>query len=440
MDVFISYRRDGALDLAGRLYEKFINQGYSAFYDIESMNEGKFNEQIFKKIEKCLNFLLILPPNGLDRCINPDDWVRKEIRKAMELNKNIVLVFLPGFEFPKELPDDIKDIKQYQGVHYSFTMFKETYEKILEYLKDSKGGLLRASHNKEKSNTYYESIGMSEFERMRIKKDRDACKSIEDSIFEEMLYGKENIVLFNPAVYDVDTVMEKYSLFPQIKKVYGFVCNQKTADEANEKYGDENHKFYAGNMEDKDFEEKMEFVLSDNMLYGFDFVELTLILKDSENPFQKLQKIVEMLNDEALIYVRELDDDMIIAYPDDNLLISQMLKIIKHDKFSGSRTMGRKVYTLLKQSGASKVKQCNQIITTAGLNSRKRKTLFDTYFSYVEPEIDDLLKIDPDNDILKKDKQWLIDNYQRLERLFLSNDFYFISGFQFFYAVFNEED
>ena len=72
MDIFISYRRLGGADFCGRLFDRLINEHYSAFYDKESLKIGKFNEQIYRKIELCNNFIIILPKNGLDRCVYED--------------------------------------------------------------------------------------------------------------------------------------------------------------------------------------------------------------------------------------------------------------------------------------------------------------------------------------------------------------------------------
>ena len=47
MDIFISYRRDGGLDFSGRLYEKLVADGYTAFYDLEGMKSGRFDTQIY---------------------------------------------------------------------------------------------------------------------------------------------------------------------------------------------------------------------------------------------------------------------------------------------------------------------------------------------------------------------------------------------------------
>ena len=84
MDVFISYRREGGLDFSSRLYEKLTSNGYTSFFDLEGMKAGRFDMQIYKKIERSDNFVLVLSPHCLDRCVEEDDWVRLEIEKACD--------------------------------------------------------------------------------------------------------------------------------------------------------------------------------------------------------------------------------------------------------------------------------------------------------------------------------------------------------------------
>ena len=88
-DIFISYRRQGGEFLGRILYNELIKNGYSVFYDVEAMNSGKFNEQILKRIDECSDFLLLLTQDCLNRCVNKDDWVRKEIECALKLNKKL---------------------------------------------------------------------------------------------------------------------------------------------------------------------------------------------------------------------------------------------------------------------------------------------------------------------------------------------------------------
>ena len=339
------------------------------------------------------------------------------------------------------MPKDIAAIKDYQAIVYDSTIskFDDMLATLTTFFVDENKQSLLIKRSQGTSNTYYESNGMSEKEKNRIKSDRASCKTIEDEIFRKLLGDKEDFVIFNPAIYEISCTMDKYKPF-KYSHVFGFLCNQKEADAANETYGKDNGHFYAGNMEDDDFESKMDKIIAENDIYGFDFVDLTLILKDSKNPAKRLRSVVERLNEGAIIYIRELDDGIVVCNPDQLSLFKKMLDIIKQDKYAGSRNFGRQAYTLLKNLDASEVKMVNTFLTTANMKMKQRKSLFDTYFSYVQPEYEDLLKEDPDNDIYLENHQWLVENYEKLEQEFLSKDFFFIAGFMFFYAKFDEID
>ena len=114
--IFISYRRDGGEFLAGRVSDKLSDMGYSVFYDIESMRSGAFNNQIYSAIDQCEDVLLVLPPNGLDRCADEGDWVRKEIEYALKSGKNIIPLLMNGFKFPNDMPASIAPVAMREGV------------------------------------------------------------------------------------------------------------------------------------------------------------------------------------------------------------------------------------------------------------------------------------------------------------------------------------
>lgn len=116
--VFISYRRDGGEALAQLLHDKLVARGFSVFYDIESLKSGPFNKKLLKKIEECDDFLLVLPPQALDRCIYDEDWVRQEIRHAVKHKKNIIPILCRGFVFPPDLPEDIRVVSNMNGVAF----------------------------------------------------------------------------------------------------------------------------------------------------------------------------------------------------------------------------------------------------------------------------------------------------------------------------------
>lgn len=116
--IFISYRRDGGEAMAQLLHDRLTNKGFSVFYDIESLKSGPFDTKIYTKIEECDDFLLVLPAQSLDRCIYDEDWVRTEIRHALQNHKNIIPIIMRGFVFPDNLPEDISAVSRINGISF----------------------------------------------------------------------------------------------------------------------------------------------------------------------------------------------------------------------------------------------------------------------------------------------------------------------------------
>jgi len=135
--IFVSYRRDGGEALACLISERLKQCGFETFYDVESLRSGKFNEEIFRVIDICTDVVVVLPQNGLDRCINAEDWVRKEIAYAIKTNKNIIPIMMRNFEFPQELPADINDLRNFNGISANMEYFDAAFAKLISMIKSS---------------------------------------------------------------------------------------------------------------------------------------------------------------------------------------------------------------------------------------------------------------------------------------------------------------
>ncbi len=114
-DIFISYRRT-SYDTANLIATRLKAAGYSVFFDMETLRAGKFNEQLYDVIDNCKDFVLVLPPKALDRCVNEDDWVRLEVCRAMAAKKNIIPVMLNGFTWPDPMPDGMQELSYYHAL------------------------------------------------------------------------------------------------------------------------------------------------------------------------------------------------------------------------------------------------------------------------------------------------------------------------------------
>jgi len=138
-DVFISYRREGGETMAILLHDRLTAKGYSVFLDVESLNSGKFNSQLLSVIENCRDVIVVLSENSLDRCVNEDDWVRKELVHAFETGKNIIPFMLRGFKWPENLPRDISELPLQNGVNAnSNEYFDASIERLVTKFLSSK--------------------------------------------------------------------------------------------------------------------------------------------------------------------------------------------------------------------------------------------------------------------------------------------------------------
>lgn len=134
-EVFISYRRDGGVDYARMIYLELKGRGFNTFFDFNSLRSGKSNEGIFQAIDDCRYFILVLSENALDRCMNEDDWVRREIEYALSKGKEIIPVCPSGCTrgFPAEMPPSFSSLRDIQVSRIDMDdLFEKSFDKIVE--------------------------------------------------------------------------------------------------------------------------------------------------------------------------------------------------------------------------------------------------------------------------------------------------------------------
>ena len=101
---------------ANLVAQRLKNAGFRVFIDTDEMHSGKFDKQLYSRIENCKDFLLILCPEALDRCHDENDWVRNEILHAIKCKKNIIPMLFQGFEWPGKMPEGMQDLNMYQSL------------------------------------------------------------------------------------------------------------------------------------------------------------------------------------------------------------------------------------------------------------------------------------------------------------------------------------
>jgi hypothetical protein len=132
--VFISYRRTN-LPWALAIYQNLTAHSFDVFFDYQSINSGDFEQVILGNIKARAHFLVVLTSSALERCAEPNDWLRREIETALVEKRNIVPLFLEGFNFgspsiAQYLTGKMASIKKYNGLNIPADYFSEAMERL----------------------------------------------------------------------------------------------------------------------------------------------------------------------------------------------------------------------------------------------------------------------------------------------------------------------
>jgi diguanylate cyclase (GGDEF)-like protein len=132
--VFISYRRTD-FPWALAIYQHLTHHGFDVFFDYTGLASGDFASVIFENIRARAHFLIVLTPTALERCNEAEDWLRREIEESLDCRRNIVPLFMEGFDFgapaiAPHLTGKLAALKRYNGVSVPDEYFHAAMEKL----------------------------------------------------------------------------------------------------------------------------------------------------------------------------------------------------------------------------------------------------------------------------------------------------------------------
>ena len=146
--VFISYRREGSSTFAGILYD-MLCQNFPAsliFKDKNKLLPGKdFREGIDHAIDQAHTMLVLIDKNwvsvrdkkGKNRLFDKDDFIRYEIKSALEKEINVIPVLFEGGQMPmpKDLPPEIQKLCNYQAYFIDADVVISSINKLVDHIR-----------------------------------------------------------------------------------------------------------------------------------------------------------------------------------------------------------------------------------------------------------------------------------------------------------------
>lgn len=142
--VFISYRRGDTADWAGRLYDHFRQKigEENVFLDVQQIAPGaNFVRALENEVDRSDAVVLLIGPRwlsgsaetGTNRLADPDDFVRREVERAIASGVPIVPVLVAGARMPatEDLPGSVRQIVDLPRMELREPSFEADAELIL---------------------------------------------------------------------------------------------------------------------------------------------------------------------------------------------------------------------------------------------------------------------------------------------------------------------
>ena len=132
--VFLSYRRTN-FPWALAIFKDLTQHGYDVFFDYNGIASGDFEQVILGNITARAHFLVLLTPSALERCHDPEDWLRREIETALSSQRNIVPIMLESFDFATlgaidQLTGSLAGLRSYNGLRIPPDYFDAGMERL----------------------------------------------------------------------------------------------------------------------------------------------------------------------------------------------------------------------------------------------------------------------------------------------------------------------
>lgn len=433
MDVFISYRREGGFALARLLYECLQKEGISTFLDLEELRSGAFNTKLYEAIDSAENFVIVLPPNSLDRCKDETDWVRLEIEYAIKKTKNIIPILVNGFTFPNNLPASLQVLPFFNGVQVSREYFNASVTKLISMLRNVKRDNKNILLDRHDDVRYY--YDEDEQEKHRLRTEDALIARYEKPFVAKMLEGKKDVVCLDVNILNPKRSFQRLE-YPEVSKVIALTYSQEVADAGNKERENNNIQFFTTQFEADNFEEQLEDCIDKMGVDGIDFVCLSMAIMDFKKPFKVLQAIQNCLNDDAVMIVRDIDDGAVFAYPDTNGYFKKMQSFYIHNKYSGFRYTGRQIYSYLKKISPRSICLEKYGINTSDMSRKDKKALFECWFSFIPNDFNRMLREDPNCAIAREAVDFCNNYYDDINEEFFSPDTIFSSGYVIYSVYF----
>lgn len=217
-------------------------------------------------------------------------------------------------------------------------------------------------------------------------------------------------------------------------RLIGVERDEEKVSEASLKYESYGVSFIEGDVEGAEFIDTLAEKMNEFGIENFDIINISMLLLHLKSGCSLLRKLRRLLKPDGAIIIKDIDDGINYAYPDDGNMFERIYRICDNNETSGERRNGRQIYTNLYRAGFRRIDLKKSGFTTIGLNYEEKEAFWGIYFKFIFGDIHWMREKYPDNIDIADDCDWYTDNYEDIFDAFMKDDFVFSLGFQIYVA------
>ena len=250
----------------------------------------------------------------------------------------------------------------------------------------------------------------------------------EKPVIERLLAGRQGLRVLDLGCNSGGKT-HRYFSSPAVSAVLGLEFNSKLAEEAQERYGNEVFHFFPCDCGNASSAGKIRSIMAQCGIESFDIIYLSFVLMHLPEAESVLKMLRDFLAPEGVLLIAEPYDGASVLSGEGNMLLQEFHAVLARDPYAGNRAFSAKLPEMLSRCGYLPKIENEEIRALPG-DTQKKQDIYTTVFTYLEDDLDLLLRSDPENSRLCRDAAWLRDNLPSLRSAILSDGTEISMGFR----------
>jgi len=282
--------------------------------------------------------------------------------------------------------------------------------------------LLKKSSKKTSS---YSPVEYNELDRLRKQ-----SKLREEADLNGLQYGlnlmskKEDLIGLDIGCSEGFVTHERFSKLSGFSHVIGVDQSKDAIQKANNA-NYKNYSFCNADIESKEGIKLLKDKLKELGKDGFDVIFSSAVFHHLTNPIKVLRELRKIMNKNGIIVIRTLDDQLTLAYPDENNIVEKIFTLSEKIPGMSNRRHGRQIYNQLWKTGFRNQKIFLGMLDTCGKDIDERMNVYQNNFQWRPNYIKRAMIKYPEKKVeLEKQLEWMQIALENLEEMFESEEFF----------------